>query len=188
MRAAVLGPGPSLHAWVASGKLPDDFTVALTDALLAETRMDAWCFCEEPRKAGQVRHRTYSPHLEKVRQVWCATQYRTAWHLQWGVEAIPCASPVLVFGEFPTGRWPKTSLMYALATLVERGYEEIRLYGCDMAGEGNFDPQTGKFIHGTRAYSGRWTYEGERFEKLVQISAERGIVIERMSLEGREAA
>lgn len=187
-RAAVLGPGPSLHAWVASGTLPEVFTVALTDALMAKTPMDAWCFCEDPKKRNQVRYRTYSPHLGKVREIWCATRYRVHFKMQWGREALSCASPVAVFGEFPEGRWPKTSLVYALASLVERGYDKIEMYGCDMEGQGNFDPATGKFIQGTQAYSGRWQYEGERFEHLVEVAAERGIEIRRVSLETREVA
>lgn len=184
MKAAVLCPGPSLHAWILSGKLPSAFTVAVTDALFAEVPLDAWAFGEEPKARGGYRYKRYARYLPRVKEIFGAPGHEEMW-ARWEI-GTPVICHTRIEETVPwrggKGRWPVASTFRALSVLLARGYEEISLFGCDMQGEGNYDPRTGEPLEGTGGEKGRWESERSILERLQKEAGEHGIRIERALL------
>lgn len=75
--------------------------------------------------------------------------------------------------------WRESTMFMAIAYAILQGAVHIRLYGCDMVGQGYF--KEGLENDRTRHNYDRWQREYNLFELLSSMCAIRGIIIERMN-------
>jgi hypothetical protein len=121
---SVLCPGPSLRLWNYSNFEVDGPVIAINSAILAPLAVDIWSCVDGPKKLKRYVE-GWSAKRRREMIVWSYSEGRSE---AWGDLGFPCNvwSP----------REISKTVVVTLMRLAWIGVESVRLYGCDMEGEG----------------------------------------------------